>query len=273
MPRFSPLPPIARAPIRRIVPDSEKNHFEAPMKSKRSARRRRAAPSIAGWPTSRERPIAPSAACVASTAVNSESSVPMPEREREALDFGGGQREQDEGGHERHHVGVHDRREAALVARGDPRRDRAPRADLLLDALEDHDVRVRRDADREDQPGDAGQRQRDRDRLDQREVVDAVDRDARDGDHPQHAVEGQQEEAHDQEAREHRQQALVERLFAERGGDLRLGDQFQLDRQRARLQLVGEVLRGGEREAAGDLRAVARVDAVGVLRCSRSRAR
>ena len=33
IPKFSPLPPIARAPTSRIVPDSEKNHRDAPMKS------------------------------------------------------------------------------------------------------------------------------------------------------------------------------------------------------------------------------------------------
>ena len=48
MPRLMPLPPIARAPISRIVPDSEKNHFEAPMKSNVQPRARLAAPSIAG---------------------------------------------------------------------------------------------------------------------------------------------------------------------------------------------------------------------------------
>ena len=79
MPKFRPLPPIASAPISRITPDIEKNHFDAPMKSKRPALRcarwRRARP---GCEISRERPIVPSTACVASTAVNSETSVPMP---------------------------------------------------------------------------------------------------------------------------------------------------------------------------------------------------
>ena len=60
------------------MPDSEKNHLEAPMKSNVQPRPRRAAPSAAGWETSRERLMVPSAACVASTAVNSVSSVPMP---------------------------------------------------------------------------------------------------------------------------------------------------------------------------------------------------
>ena len=37
MPKLRPLPPIASAPISRITPDIEKNHFDAPMKSKRPA--------------------------------------------------------------------------------------------------------------------------------------------------------------------------------------------------------------------------------------------
>ncbi len=79
MPKFSPLPPIASAPISRIVPDSEKNHFDAPMKSnvqpfclRRGAERRRMCDQRASGSST------PSAACVASTAVNSDTSVPMP---------------------------------------------------------------------------------------------------------------------------------------------------------------------------------------------------
>src|SRR3984885_2953680 len=33
MPRFSPRPPMARAPMSRMTPDREKKYFEAPMKS------------------------------------------------------------------------------------------------------------------------------------------------------------------------------------------------------------------------------------------------
>ena len=50
-----------------------------------------------------------------------------------------------------------------------------PGPHLLLDAFEDDDVRVGRDAEREDQAGDARQRQRDRDQLDQRVEVQRVD--------------------------------------------------------------------------------------------------
>ncbi len=62
----------------RITPDIEKNHFDAPMKSKCQRRSRLPAPSAAGLEMSFDRPIVPSAACVARTAVNSETIVPTP---------------------------------------------------------------------------------------------------------------------------------------------------------------------------------------------------
>src|SRR5262249_61957498 len=64
---------------------------------------------------------------------------------------------------------------------------------------------------------------------------------------------------------ESRDQALFERLFAERRRDLRARDQRQLDRERSRLQLVREVLRRGDREATRDLRARRGVDPFRVL--------
>ena len=82
----------------------------------------------------------------------------------------------------------------------------------------------------------------------------------------QHAVEDQQEAADDQQADDARRHALAQRLLTERRGDLRLGDQLQPDRQRARLELAREVLRRGEREAPRDLGAVGRVDPFRVLR-------
>src|SRR4051794_1639153 len=45
MPNFSPLPAIASAPISRIRPDIEKNHFDAPMKSRCQRSRVEDAPS------------------------------------------------------------------------------------------------------------------------------------------------------------------------------------------------------------------------------------
>ena len=78
MPKFRPLPPIASAQISRITPDIEKNHFDAPMKSNviglrllAGAERRRALEQRVSRSDSR-------IACVASTAVNSETIVPTP---------------------------------------------------------------------------------------------------------------------------------------------------------------------------------------------------
>ena len=121
------------------------------------------------------------------------------------------------------------------------------------------------DADREDQAGDPRQRHRDRDQLDQREEVAAVDEQPADRDQAEHAVEDDQEHAHDGEPDEPRDQALFERRFAERGRDLRARDQLQSQRQGAGLELAGEVLRRGDREAPGDLRAGRGVDPFGVF--------
>ena len=186
------------------------------------------------------------------------------EREREALDVRGREHEQDERGHDRDDVRVDDRGQALLVAGDDALPDRASGADLLLDAFEDDDVRVSRDADREDQAGDARQRQRDRDELDQRVEVDPVDDQADGRDHAEHAVERDQEHDDDQQADETGDQALVERLLAERRRHLGLGDQLEVDRQRAEPQLGREVLRGLDREAAGDVGAAAALDPVRV---------
>src|SRR4029079_8363147 len=86
---------------------------------------------------------------------------PDAEREGEALDARGRQTEEDERGQQRDHVRVDDRADAALVSRRDRRDHRVALAGLLLYSLEDDDVRVRRDADREDQTRDSRQRQGD----------------------------------------------------------------------------------------------------------------
>ena len=117
-----------------------------------------------------------------------------PEREREALDPGAGEDEEDERRDQGDHVRVDDRRDPLPVALGDRREHRAPGPHLLLDPLEDDDVRVGRDADRQDQAGDPRQRQRDRDQLDQGEEEDRVDEQPEPGDHAEEAVEDDQEQ-------------------------------------------------------------------------------
>ena len=142
------------------------------------------------------------------------------QHEREPSHAGRRDHEQDERDHERHDVGVDDRRDALAVALGDARGDRPARAYLLLDALEDDDVRVGGDGQRQHEARDARERQRHRDQLDQREEVDAVDDQRADGDQAEHAVEDQQEQGDDDEADDARDEALVERLLAQRRGHL-----------------------------------------------------
>ena len=165
------------------------------------------------------------------------------EGEGEALDARGGDDEEDERDQERDDVRVDDRRQALAVAGGDGRGDRSAGPHLLFDAFEHDDVRVGRDAERQDQARDARQRQRDRDQLDQRVEVQRVDaqRDRRDD--AQDAVEDDQEERDDDEAGDARLQALIERLLAERRGDLRARDLAELQRQGADLEDLRQVLR------------------------------
>ncbi|GBD46583.1 hypothetical protein HRbin41_01411 [bacterium HR41] len=76
IPKLMPSVEIAIAPAAMITPDIEKKSFERPMKSNRQATWRRPIPSADGRASSRERASVPSTAEVASTAVNSEVSVP-----------------------------------------------------------------------------------------------------------------------------------------------------------------------------------------------------
>ena len=78
MPKFRPLEPIASAQTSRITPDIEKNHFEFPMKSNVIGLRCLPAPSADGACSNGEPRIVSRIACVASTAVNSDTIVPMP---------------------------------------------------------------------------------------------------------------------------------------------------------------------------------------------------
>jgi hypothetical protein len=78
MPSFRPSVEIAIAPASRMRPDIEKNQREAPMKSK--CQRRVVLPGLSAQRERRmrRRLIEPRMAEVASTAVNSDTSVPTP---------------------------------------------------------------------------------------------------------------------------------------------------------------------------------------------------
>ena len=266
MPKLMPRAPIAIAPTSRIVPDSEKNHRELPMKSKVHERRRSLTPSALG-PADQSR-AAHRAEDRARRRDRREERHHHAdaERQRESLDIGLREDEEDERRHERDDVGVEDRGEPAPVAVDDRVHRRAPGARLLLDAFEDHDVRIRRDADREDQAGDPRQRQRDRDQLDQGEEVERVhgegdDRDQRRGCGRRRAGTARRPSRPTMPAT----QPLVERLMTERRRDLLRVDRHQHERQRAARQRVGQRGRLGEGPDVGDLRPVARRDPVGEL--------
>ena len=103
----------------------------------------------------------PSMARVAATAVISETIGADQQHQREALDAGRRDREQDQRGDRGDDVRVDDRAEALRVAVCDRGAHGLPGAHFFLDAFEDDDVRVGGDADREDQAGEARQRERD----------------------------------------------------------------------------------------------------------------
>ena len=144
--------------------------------------------------------------------------------------------------------------EALLIAGGDRGPGRFPGPHLFLDAFEDDDVRIGRDSDREDQAGEAGQRQRDVEEEDRRVHERHVDGEAGDGDEPEQPVEDDEEERDDQQADDGRLLRLLERVLAERGGDVGALDLLERDRQGTGLQHECEVLRLAERADALDLR-------------------
>ena len=158
------------------------------------------------------------------------------EGEGEALDPGGREDEEDEGGQQGDDVGVDDRRDPAFVASGDRARHRATSPHLLLYSLEDDDVGVGGDADRQHQARDPRQRQGDRDQFDQGEEDHPVGAERDRGDQAEEAVVDEQEEDDQREADDPGLDPVVEGLRAERRRDLGLADQLQVDRQGADLQ-------------------------------------
>ena len=98
-----------------------------------------------------------------------------------------------------------------------------------------------------------------------REQVQRVDPERDDGDRAEHAIEDEQEDRDQREAREPRDQPLVERLAAERRRHLRTRHQLQPHRQRPDLQDLRQVLGRVDRERTRDRGARPAVDPVRVL--------
>ncbi len=190
------------------------------------------------------------------------------QHQREALHLGGRDREQDQRGDRGDDVRVDDRAEALRVTGGDRGAHRAPGSRLLLDSLEDDDVRVGGDSDRQDQAGEARQRQHDAEEQDRAVHQGRVDREADDRDDAEEAVEDQQEDRDDEQADDRGVPGLAERVLAERGRDVGARDGLELHGQRAGLEHEREVVRLGLRTAMPVIcgAAAGRVDPVAVLR-------
>ena len=164
-----------------------------------------------GLSNQRKPPSRPSIARVAATAVSSEITVPISSISAKPFTDGDRDQEEHQRGDRGDDVRVEDRVEALAVAGRDRRAHGLPGAHLFLDAFEDDDVRVGRDADREDQAGEARQRQRDVEEEDRRVVEERVDREAEHRDEAEEAVEHEQEERDDHEADDRRVPRLRQR--------------------------------------------------------------
>ena len=146
----------------------------------------------------------PSIARVAATAVTSEITVPIRSISAKPFTPAVATANSTERRDRRDDVRVDDRLEALRVAGRDRGAHGLARARLLLDAFEDDDVRVGRDADREDQAGEARQRQRDVEEQDRAVEKRGVDGEPDDGDDAEEAVEDEQEEHDDEQAGDRR---------------------------------------------------------------------
>ena len=133
-----------------------------------------------------------------------------------------------------------------------------PGSHLFLDALEDDDVRVCRDSDRENQAGEPRERERHPEDQDRAVEEHAVDPEPDDRDDAEEAVEEEQEERDRKEAADAGDERLVERVLAERRRDVLPLHLHELDRQRAGLEDEREVLCLLHGVQPGDLRAPAR---------------
>ena len=175
------------------------------------------------------------------------------QHEREALHRRDRDQEQHERGDRRDDVRVENRVEALRVTGRDRGSHGPPAAHFFLDAFEHDDVRVGRDADRQDQPGEARQCERHVEQQDRRVVEERVDREPDDGDEAEEAVQQEQEERDDDEADRGRVPRLGQRLLAERRRDVGALDLREADGQRTGLEDEREVLRLLDRAALAEI--------------------
>ena len=195
------------------------------------------------------------------------------EREGEAAHAADGEDVQHDRREEVHGVGRQDGPPGALPAALDGGDERAALTQLVPDAFEVHDERVRGDTDGDDQTRDTGQREpvalRPGQQGDDAVGEDAGDDEGRDGHQAERAVLEQRVEHDEAEADEAGEEALLQLLGPERGRDLLLALHLERQRQRAEVELVGQAGRGLAGEGAGDLGLAVRDDHAGVQARSR----
>src|SRR5882672_2339550 len=121
----------------------------------------------------------------------------------------------DHAGDEGRGVRVADRGPGTPDRRIDRRGDRAAGPHLFLESLEDQHVGVDRHADREDEAGDAGEGQRDRHRLEDREDCAGIEEESDAGQEARDAVVDDHEEDDDRQSEQSRGEAELHRLRAE----------------------------------------------------------
>ena len=147
---------------------------------------------------------------------------------------------------------VDDRAQRPREAGLDGRARRLAELELLPDALEDQDVRVDGHAHGERDAGQAGQRQGGAERRHAREEDQEVQAERDVGDEPRHPVVEEHEHEDHRGRRGDREEALADRVSAERRAHRSFLEDHHRRRQRARAQDDGEVARFLDGELAGD---------------------
>jgi hypothetical protein len=126
--------------------------------------------------------------------------------------------------------------------------DRGPHrlaaSELLADPLELQEVGVHRHTNREDEAGDAGERERRVERGEEAESRDRVEDQSTDGEHAREAIVDHHDQDDEREAEEPGLNPLTHRILPQARADRADFDDFQWRRQRAGAEHEREILRG-----------------------------
>ncbi|BDZ60931.1 hypothetical protein GCM10025873_07220 [Demequina sediminis] len=184
------------------------------------------------------------------------------EREGEATHAAHREHVQDHGGKQVDRVGGEDGAACAAPSVLDRGIEAAALAELVANAFEVHDERVRRHTDRHDQTRDTREREAvvDEPRQQRNEHIRERTRDDEraHGHEAERAVLDERVDHHEHEADRTGDETLLELVGTQGRGDLLLGLHLEGDRQRTELQLVGQLLRGLLSKGAGNRRLATR---------------